>query len=136
MNSIATTAPAKMLAPGSGHQETRPEDLLWDSRGRIRTKDPSRDRTLHLFLLAFVILGVLALVGMKLDMEQLVQGVGEIPAARHIAVTSGASAVMTPILVQTELSAQDASIVTRIAFRSLLPVTDAILTPMSSLIPE
>ena len=70
MNSIVTTAPAKMLAPGSGQQETRPEDLLWDSRGRIRTKDPSRDRTLHLFLLAFVILGVLALVGMKLDMEQ------------------------------------------------------------------
>ena len=81
MNSIATTAPAKMLAPGSGQQETRPEDLLWDSRGRIRTKDPSRDRTLHLFLLAFVILGVLALVCMKLDMEQLIRGVGEIPTA-------------------------------------------------------
>ena len=81
MNSIATTAPAKMLAPGSGQQETRQEDLLRDGRGRIRTKDPSRDRTLHLFLLAFAILGVLALVGMKLDMEQLIQGVGEIPAA-------------------------------------------------------
>ena len=81
MNSITTTAPAKMLAAGSSQGKTRQEDLLRDGRGRIRTKDPSRDRTLHLFLLAFAILGVLALVGMKLDMEQLIQGVGEIPAA-------------------------------------------------------
>ena len=81
MNSITTTAPAKMLAAGSSQGKTRQEDLLRDGRGRIRTKDPSRDRTLHLFLLAFAILGVLALVGMKLDMEQLIQGVGEIPTA-------------------------------------------------------
>ena len=81
MNSIATTAPAKMLAAGSSQGKTRQEDLLRDGRGRIRTKDPSRDRTLHLFLLAFAILGVLALVGMKLDMKQLIQGVGEIPTA-------------------------------------------------------
>ena len=81
MNSITTTAPAKMLAAGSSQGKTRQEDLLRDGRGRIRTKDPRRDRTLHLFLLAFAILGVLALVGMKLDMEQLIQGVGEIPTA-------------------------------------------------------
>ena len=61
---------------------------------------------------------------------------GPNPAAIHMAVTRGAMAVMTPMLLQTELSRQETIRVTRMMFRSFLPVILTIFSPIRSVIPE
>ena len=55
--------------------------LLRDRRGRIRVKDPARDRALKWFLSLFTILGVAALFFMDLDWAQVWEGVLRIPEA-------------------------------------------------------
>ena len=60
---------------------------------------------------------------------------GPTPAEMHIAVTRGAMAVMTPMLEQMELRAQETIRVARMMFRSLLPVTLTIFSPMMSVMP-
>ena len=55
--------------------------LLRDRKGRIRVKDPSRDRALKWFLVSFVALGVAALFFMDLDWTQLWEGILRIPEA-------------------------------------------------------
>ncbi len=55
--------------------------LLRDRKGRIRVKDPSRDRALKWFLVSFVALGVAALFFMNLDWVQLWEGILRIPEA-------------------------------------------------------
>ena len=53
----------------------------------------------------------------------------------HIAVTSGAMATMTPMLLQTALNRQETINVTRIMFLSLFPVIFTIFSPMISVTP-
>ena len=60
---------------------------------------------------------------------------GPTPAAMHMAVTRGAIAVITPILLHTELRAQDTINVARMIFLSLLPVTRTIFSPIKSVMP-
>ena len=55
--------------------------LLRDRKGRIRVKDPSRDRALKWFLVSFAALGVAALFFMNLDWVQLWEGILRIPEA-------------------------------------------------------
>lgn len=57
------------------------------------------------------------------------------PAARHMAVTRGAMAVMTPMLLHTELMVQETIRVARMMFRSLLPVILIIFSPIISVMP-
>ena len=79
MNQAASTAPARVYVPQAPDaQET---GLLYDHRGRIRVKDPARDRALHWFLIAFGLLGLGALWLLRLDGAQLIEGVGKIPEA-------------------------------------------------------
>ena len=64
-------------------RETPEEDssLLRDRKGRIRTKDPARDRTLKLFLAAFLVIGIAAMLLMKIDWLQFCEGLVRIPEA-------------------------------------------------------
>lgn len=61
----------------------RPEKdgLLYDRKGRIRTKDPARGRALKYFLIAFTALGIASMFLMKLDWMQLWEGILKIPEA-------------------------------------------------------
>ena len=55
--------------------------LLRDRRGRIRTKDPARDRALKGFLIGFAVVGVAAMFLMNIDWAQFLEGLGRIPEA-------------------------------------------------------
>ena len=57
---------------------------------------------------------------------------GPHPAERHIAVTSGAIAVITPMFEHIELNAHDTISVARTMLRSLLPVSFTIFAPIMS----
>lgn len=59
----------------------RTSSLLRDRKGRIRTKDPARDRTLKLFLAAFLVIGIAAMLLMKIDWLQFCEGLVRIPEA-------------------------------------------------------
>ena len=58
-----------------------PHPLLRDRRGRIRTKDPARDRVVKWFLILFLAAGLAALFLMKDDWLQFLEGVSRIPEA-------------------------------------------------------
>ena len=60
---------------------------------------------------------------------------GPTPAAMHMVVTRGAMAVITPMLLHTELRTQETISVARMIFRSLFPVTRTIFSPIRSVIP-
>ena len=68
-------------APAVEEPAGKPGLLLRDRRGRIRVKDPARDRALKRFLSLFVILGVAALFFLNLDWAQVWEGVLRIPEA-------------------------------------------------------
>ena len=61
----------------------QPEDdgLFRDRKGRIRTKNPASDRTLKYFLIALAVLGIASVFLMRLDWQQLWEGILQIPAA-------------------------------------------------------
>ena len=61
-------------APAVEEPAGNPGLLLRDRRGRIRVKDPARDRALKWFLSLFTILGVAALFFMDLDWAQVWRG--------------------------------------------------------------
>ena len=58
-----------------------PQSLLRDRKGRIRTKDPARDRVVKWFLILFLAASLAALFLMKVDWLQFLEGVSRIPEA-------------------------------------------------------
>lgn len=58
------------------------EPVILRSRGgRMRTKDPAQDRALFLFLMGFAVIGVAAVLMLRLDTQQLMDGIAGIPDA-------------------------------------------------------
>lgn len=55
--------------------------LLYDRKGRIRVKDPKRDRAIKGFIAGFLAIGIAAIFLMELDFAQLLEGVQQIPEA-------------------------------------------------------
>lgn len=55
--------------------------LLYDRKGRVRVKDPKRDRAIQGFIAGFLVIGIAAIFLMELDFTQLLEGVRQIPEA-------------------------------------------------------
>ena len=69
------------LTPPSSTIQPNENGVLRDRKGRIRTKDPARDRTLKWFLIIFLAVGIASMFLMNLDWMQLWEGVLRIPEA-------------------------------------------------------
>ena len=66
------------------HHENREQHCkgpLRDRHGRIRVKDPKRDRLVQIFLVCFVILGLASMWIMEIDWAQVGEGISKIPTA-------------------------------------------------------
>lgn len=76
---------ASVCVPYQGeHHEDREQhckELLQDRHGRIRVKDPKRDRPVQIFLVCFMILGLASMWIMEIDWAQVGEGISKIPTA-------------------------------------------------------
>ena len=66
------------------HHENREQHCkgpLRDRHGRIRVKDPKRDRPVQIFLVCFMILELASMWIMEIDWAQVVEGISKIPTA-------------------------------------------------------
>lgn len=66
------------------HHENRKQhckELLRDRHGRIRVKDPKRDRPVQIFLVCFMILELASMWIMEIDWAQIGEGISKIPTA-------------------------------------------------------
>lgn len=66
------------------HHENREQHckgLLRDRHGRIRVKDPKRDRPVQIFLICFMILELASMWIMEIDWAQVGEGISKIPTA-------------------------------------------------------
>lgn len=80
---IEITASAHVPYQGEHHEdrEQHCKGLLQDRHGRIRVKDPKRDRPVQIFLACFVILGFASMWIMEIDWAQVAEGISKIPIA-------------------------------------------------------
>lgn len=80
---IEITASAHVPYQREHHEnrEQRCKGPLRDRHGRIRVKDPKRDRPVQIFLVCFVILGLASMWIMEIDWAQVGEGISKIPTA-------------------------------------------------------
>lgn len=66
---------------GAEEQENQYEYALYTKDNKIRIADPARERGVKLFLIGFVIVGLISIYTMELNWEQLFKGIVRIPEA-------------------------------------------------------
>lgn len=72
----ATTEKEKYI-----EKEQKPSQVLYKKNGTIRTSDPAKDRGMRLFLIGFLIIGIICIYTMNLDWMQFISGMANIPDA-------------------------------------------------------
>ena len=65
----------------TAEQEKQYEYALYGRDNKIRIADPARERGVKLFLIGFVIVGLISIYTMELNWVQLFEGIGRIPEA-------------------------------------------------------